>query len=441
MSAALDDRNRSHEALSGAIRDEFIARFPADAIAVLEDLDERALAEELASVGLASRLSVLDRLSPARSSALFACLPEEEQAQLVAAAPTHLALNLVSGLPGEHRATLYGKLPSALCKELDRLVDLPSGAAGRLMDRAVCTLNRQMSVADAIERVRSSSVSGVGSLYLLDSGRRLDGRVDMQALALAEPDDQVGSCMQPAPAVDLVAPQDEVVELFDRYRTDSLPVVDSGKRLVGVVRYDRLFDAVGESVSVGMQTMVGASADEQAMSTAGFAVRRRLPWLQINLLTAFLASATVALFEGLIAQFTALAVLLPVVAGQGGNAGAQALAVTARGLALREIGVRDLRPVLTKELTAGIVNGLALAAVCGAGVYLWSRSIGLTLVIALAMLISMPTAGVAGALVPMLLTRLGQDPATASSIILTTVTDVAGFVSFLGIALALSTLL
>ena len=153
------------------------------------------------------------------------------------------------------------------------------------------------------------------------------------------------------------------------------------------------------------------------------------------------ASAVVAMFEGLIAQFTALAVLLPVVAGQGGNAGAQALAVTVRGLALREIGARELPRLLTKELATGVANGLALAVVCGAGVYLWSGSPGLALVIASAMALSMPAAGLAGALVPMVLTRLGQDPATASSIILTTVTDVTGFLTFLGIALALSFML
>ena len=149
----------------------------------------------------------------------------------------------------------------------------------------------------------------------------------------------------------------------------------------------------------------------------------------------------VAAFEGLIAQFTALAVLLPVVAGQGGNAGAQALAVTVRGLALREISTRDLPRLVGKELAAGFANGLALAVVCGAGVYLWSRSLGLAAVIVCAMVVSMPMAGFAGAVVPVALQRLGQDPATASSIVLTTVTDVTGFVSFLGIALALSSLI
>jgi len=183
------------------------------------------------------------------------------------------------------------------------------------------------------------------------------------------------------------------------------------------------------------------SADERALSPAAFSVKRRLPWLHINLLTAFLAAAVVGLFEDLIAQFTALAVLLPVVAGQSGNAGSQALAVTIRGLALKEIGMREWRKVLNKELLVGTTNGLVLALTCGTGVYLWSMSLGLALVIGVAMVLSMIAAGISGALVPILLTRVGQDPATASSIILTTVTDVAGFFSFLGTATLLAFML
>ena len=186
--------------------------------------------------------------------------------------------------------------------------------------------------------------------------------------------------------------------------------------------------------------MVG-SADERALSSAPYAVKKRLPWLHINLLTAFLAASVVGLFEDIIAQFTALAILLPVVAGQSGNAGAQALAVTMRGLALREVGLRDWKKLLNKEMTVGLVDGVALAVTCGAGVYLWSGSLGLTAVIAVAMILSMLAAGVAGAIVPIVLTRAGQDPATASSIILTTVTDVAGFLSFLGTATLLSFML
>jgi magnesium transporter len=187
--------------------------------------------------------------------------------------------------------------------------------------------------------------------------------------------------------------------------------------------------------------MVGASKEERALSPVGFAVRRRLPWLQINLATAFLASAVVGLFEQTIAQFTALAVLLPVVAGQSGNTGAQALAVTLRGLALREIRLRHWVRVAGKELGAGALNGVAVALVTALGVYVWSGSNGLALVIGTAMVGSMVIASVAGASVPMVLTALRQDPAQASSVILTTVTDCMGFLSFLGLATVLKGLL
>jgi magnesium transporter len=163
-------------------------------------------------------------------------------------------------------------------------------------------------------------------------------------------------------------------------------------------------------------------------------VRKRLPWLQINLVTAFLAAAVVGLFESTIAQYTALAVLLPVVAGQSGNTGAQALAVTMRGLALREIRARHWPRVVFKEASAGFWNGVAIAATTALGVWIWSGSPGLAGVIASAMVLSMMIAGICGAAIPIVLAAVGQDPAQSSSIVLTTVTDVTGFFSFLGIA-------
>jgi len=210
------------------------------------------------------------------------------------------------------------------------------------------------------------------------------------------------------------------------------------RRLLGVIRGASAIETVRENIAINIQTMVGASRDEQALSSSLFAVRKRQGWLQINLLTGFLAAAVVGLFEGTIAQITALAILMPVAAGQSGNTGAQALAVTMRGLTLREITTRNWFRVMLKEAGAGFMNGLAIAMTCGLGVYVWSDSYGLALVIALAMVISMTIAGTAGALVPICLQKLGQDPAQSSSIILTTVTDIAGFMSFLGIATLLS---
>ena len=248
----------------------------------------------------------------------------------------------------------------------------------------------------------------------------------MQAMAMADADQPLRELLEDVDASVLAtAPRSEVVELLDKYRVDSLPVVDVEGRLLGVVRYQTLFETIEAVATESLQKMVGASADERALSSPAFSVRRRLPWLHINLLTAF----------------TALAVLLPVVAGQSGNAGSQALAVTMRGLALREVGTREWRKVLWKELQVGFIDGLALAVTCGVAVFAWSQSIGLAVVIGVAMILSMIAAGISGAVVPMMLIRAGQDPATAASIILTTVTDVAGFVSFLGTATLLSFML
>jgi magnesium transporter len=199
--------------------------------------------------------------------------------------------------------------------------------------------------------------------------------------------------------------------------------------------------AAQEEVSADIQTMVGASKEERALSKVSFAVRKRLPWLQINLLTAFLAASVVGIFEGTISRFTALAVLLPVVAGQSGNTGAQALAVTMRGLALREIRPRHWLRISFKEVNVALINGVAVALTTSLGVYAWSRSFGLALVIGVSMVISMAAAGLSGAVIPMVLIAFGQDPAQSSSIILTTVTDVVGFFSFLGIATLLAHML
>ena len=232
------------------------------------------------------------------------------------------------------------------------------------------------------------------------------------------------------------------VARLEEFNLEEVPVVDIEGRLLGVIRHAALMDALRDVATTDIQTMVGVSKDERALSSSWFAVRKRMPWLQINLLTAFLAASVVGAFEDTIAKVTALAVLLPVVAGQSGNAGAQALAVTMRGLALREIRVGHWMRVTRKEVSAGFWNGLSIAATCALGVYLWSGSIGLVLVIALSMVLSMVAAGMAGALVPITLARLGQDPAVASSIVLTHRDRTSsGSLSFLGIATVLSGML
>jgi magnesium transporter len=278
-------------------------------------------------------------------------------------------------------------------------------------------------------------------VFLTDDDRLLTGRVPLQTLAVADGHALLETLAVTPVAVQATDPHEEVVERFTKGRLASLPVVDFEGRLLGVIRSDTLAATAQEDVAGDMQAMVGVSRQERALSPVSFAVRKRLPWLEINLATAFLAAAVVGLFEGTIARFTALAVLLPVVAGQSGNTGAQALAVTMRGLAMREIRIGQWPRVVRKEASVALINGLAVSVTTAAGVLLWSRSVGLALVIGVSMVISMLVAGMAGVLVPTLLTMFGQDPAQSSSIILTTVTDVVGFASFLGIATLLAGML
>ena len=310
------------------------------------------------------------------------------------------------------------------------------------METDIVAFNHRVTVAEALAQLRQRKKDELRYLFLLNDDLYLEGQVSLQRMALADGEQTLGSLAKPVVAVaHALDPKSEIVETLEKYKIDLLPVIDGSDHFIGVIRGKNILSVLKEDIATDMQTMVGASKDERALSSVLFAVKKRLPWLQINLLTAFLAAAVVGLFESTIAQYTALAILLPIAAGQSGNTGAQALAVTMRGLTLREITVRQWWQVTRKEALAALINGCAIALTCGAGVYVWSQSLGLSLIIALAMISSMLIAAVAGALVPIMLKRAGQDPALSSSIILTTVTDIAGFMSFLGIATLLSGML
>jgi len=311
-----------------------------------------------------------------------------------------------------------------------------------VMDARITTFRADATVKEALSKLRGQRGRPIADVFVVDDDGRLAGALPLQDLAVAEPDMRIESLRLRVPvSVQATTSREEVVEVFERGIGTTIPVVDFDDRPVGVIRNDVLVAAAQQEATADLQKMVGGSTEERALSSAPFAVRKRLPWLYINLATAFLASSVVALFQGTIARYTALAVLMPVVAGQGGNTGMQALAVTLRGLALREIRIRHWLRVGAKELITGAVNGFAVAVLTALGVYLWSHSPGLALVIGVSMVGSMVIASVAGASVPMVLTALRQDPAQASSVILTTVTDCGGFFSFLGLATLLSRLL
>jgi magnesium transporter len=426
--------------LQDELREHFVREHPGDAARVVERQAEFPAGLDQLSVESFTRL--LEQVDPGLLKPLFLSMDADRQGKVLASASIRTAMLILRSLTEDELSAALDSLPHGIRNEYVELLQFPDRTAGRYMDRLLARYRTDQTVGEALAELRASKAQRVRSLYVVTDNDVLAGRVDLQDMALAEPDTLMSELLKEVRDVArLTSTEADLVESFDRSRVDSIPVVDHDYKLLGIIRYGNLFQAAEEAATAGIQRMVGVSADERALSKPLFAVKRRLVWLHINLLTAFLAAAVVGLFESTIAQFTALAILLPVVAGQSGNAGSQALAVTMRGLALREISTLHWRAVLTKEVQIGIINGTALAITCGLGVWAWSQSWGLAFVIAIAMITAMIMAGISGALVPMILSRLGQDPATASSIILTTVTDVAGFMAFLGTATLLSGIL
>lgn len=432
--------------LTGPVEDALVRAFllnhPKDAARRLETMPPREAAELLADQPSYVFLPAWTRLPPGVTDNILSFLPKEKAAELLSNLDPSASCALLSRLDEAGRESFFQHLDESIVEELKEILAYPQDSAGALMETKISAFNEHMTVAQAIAQLKNQKINDLSHLYLLSDDLYLKSQVPVQRLALAENDEILASLSKPIKAyVSALDPKNEVMEKIEEHRLDLIPVVDGNNQFVGVIHSQRVMVDLKGTLATEMLTMVGASKEERALSSSWFAVKKRLPWLQINLITAFLAAAVVGMFEETIAKYTALAILLPIAAGQSGNTGAQSLAVTMRGLTLREITVRHWFRVLKKEAGAAIINGIATAITCGTGVYFWSGSEGLALIIALAMISSMTIAAVAGALVPIILKRLGQDPALSSSIILTTVTDIAGFMSFLGIATALSGML
>jgi len=430
-------------ALSHALADTFIDQYPQQATEVLESAPVSEIVQLLQMQSPERGARILGRISTAlATTAMLQLKPDPVRRILSAMDPIQAAL-LLGSLDQENREIQLKNLDTGLARELNDLMSYPEASAGRLMQPRAPSIPARLTVKQVLNRLRRFPSRETAVLVVTDDNGKLLGLVDLVDIAQADPGTRLETLVHITTPVrvNALTPREEIIDLFSRYRLRLLPVVDIEDRLLGVIRQSTVIQAAQAEAATDMQAMVGVSRDERALSSPLVAMRKRLPWLNINLLTAFLAAAVVGLFENTIAQFTALAVLLPVVAGQSGNTGAQALAVIMRGLALREIQVRHWQRVLLKEVLAGALNGVAIAIVTGLGVLIWSKSIGLALVIGVAMIISMALAGLSGGAIPLVLTRLGQDPAQSASILLTTVTDVVGFFSFLGLATLFSSLL
>ena len=418
-----------------ALQRDLIEEHPDDAVRLLERQPPEEVAGILSQYPLSETIPIWERLSPDIGIRALEAMDRPNAVQIIRGIDLTRSAAMLAMRDQDARDTFLTLMPDAESQELRNILAYPADSAGALMDPRVMLLRGDTTVREALSRIRSLRRRAIRRLFVVDKENRLEAQVDIQDVATASATTRLEEIQRPVrAAINAMAPREEVVDIIEQYKLTDLPVIDADGKLLGVVRYRNLMAATEDEATVALQTMVGVSKDERALSKVSFAVRKRLPWLQINLVTAFIAATVVGLFESTIASYTALAVLLPVVAGQSGNTGAQALAVTMRGLALREIRVRHWPRVVFKEASTACCNGLAVAATTALGVWLWSASLGLAGVIGASMILSMVIAGVSGAAIPLLLTAARQDPAQSSSIVLTTVTDVVGFFSFLGIA-------
>jgi magnesium transporter len=426
----------------GELARAFMNRHPGGAAVVLERNDPGETAATLLPLDIESASAVLRRMNPDAAARVLLEMDEQRARETLVATDFVRAASWVACLEEADRHRLLGVLPEQTRRNISSALEFPPGTAGQLMDPRVLTFREETTIDEAFERIREARSRRIVDVVLADEDRRLTGVVSLQRLVGAPKDAAIGSLAErDRPVVHPMATQDEVVEMLNRHHLASLPVVDLEGRVLGILRYDALVRVAQQAATDDLQQMVGAGKNERALSPPLFTVRSRLPWLLINLVTGFVAATVVSLFDDTIARFTALAVLMPVVAGQAGNTGAQALAVVSRGLALREIRIAHCWRVFRKEGLASAVNGTSVATVTGLCTFLWSGSPGLAAVIGVSMVGSMVIAAISGAAVPIALTALKRDPATASSIILTTVTDVSGFFSFLGLATLMSDLL
>ena len=420
------------DSVGAALRREYLDRYPTEAAHVLERLP----LEEL--VDLAERdpqaATLAGRLAPDVASRVLAQLSDDAVRHALGALEPGRAAALVARLDGAERHRVLRAVDRELAREIRELTAYPPDSAGSLMDPRVSAFRTGTTVDEAVTVLRTKRPPELGSVYIVDTDDQLVGAVALGELATASVNDRLDDLARFPASTNAFATREEIVDFLSQQRLASLPVVDIHGRLIGVIRNQTLIAATEQEASADIQTTFGVSKDERALSRVDFAVRQRLPWLQINLATAFFAAFIVALFQDTIARVTAIAVLMPVVAGESGNSGMQAVAVTLRGLALREVNLRHWPRLVAKETGVGFLNGLAVAIVTGLGVFFWSRSLPLALVISGSMLISLVVAGIAGTSIPMLLKALGHDPAQSSSIFLTTITCGIGLLSFLGLA-------
>jgi magnesium transporter len=368
---------------------------------------------------------------------ILAELPPAIVAEGVRALESDDAVKILEDLPRKEQDEILEALPAPERVALKRILHYPEDSAGRLMQTEFVAVGPDWDVGRTIDHLRENRdlPDDFYEIYVADPERHFVGAVPLDKLLRTQRPVSVSDIMvADHEVVHATDDQEDAARLFERYNLVSAPVLDAEGRLVGVLTVDDMVDVIEKEAGEDIKALGGVKSDEQLSDPFWRVTRGRFNWLLVNLATAFLASSVLGFFEGELQKMVALAVLAPIVASQGGNATTQTMTVVVRALATRELGPANMARVIGRELMVGFVNGLAFAVITGVAAFAWFKTPGLGVVIGLAMLCNLVAAALGGVLIPLALYRLRFDPAVASSALITTVTDVVGFFSFLAIA-------
>ncbi len=402
----------------------------------LHDNERQAVFSLLVERNPRLAMETVSEMGPEQGALLLTGRSAEEIAKLLQEIPSDDAAALIDYLPEELSHEVLELMRRRQSQQVESLLEYGEQTAGRIMNPSVFALNEDLTVGEAISALQSSrDVEMVFYLYVVDSRRHLVGVTSLRRLLLVSPETPLKRIMTPEViSVRVDTDQEEVARQVASYNLLAVPVVDEENKLEGIITVDDVIDVIKDEATEDLYRLAGVAGDERVATPPFEALRKRLPWLGVNLVTAFVAASVVALFEGTISRVTALAVFMPIVAGMGGNAATQTLTVIVRGIALGELSWGNAQKALLKEIAIGLGSGLTLGVIAAGVAWIAKGQPMIGLLLALAMLCNMLVATIAGTLVPLGLKAMRIDPALASSVFITTFTDVVGFASFLGFA-------
>jgi magnesium transporter len=405
---------------------------------VIETMDVEESAEVLKSLPGEVSKTIFENLQNEYAAMVLGRLPDGIAGEIIRSMEPLKVSLIVSVCPMALKDMIANNLTEKQKREIGELLEYPKDSVGYIMSPIFLALRDDLRISDAVNKIKQMAGHEnmpLSYVYVVDADFKLAGVLSMRDLLIRDPHMKLSDVMiKNVFYLNAFMDLEDAASIVSKQKFFAVPVVDNNQKLVGIVNTSQLFSDMQEEYSADIQTIFGVSSDERPFSDTLFSLKKRLPWLNINLATAFLAGAVVAVFESTIAKITVLAVFLPIVASQGGNGGAQSLAVIMRGLVMREISKSDFPKLIWKEIKLGLINGVITGLITAVIAYIWQGDLMLGVVVGLAMIVNLIIAGLSGAIVPIGLKSLGLDPAQSSMIILTTVTDVVGFAAFLGLA-------